>query len=420
MSNLKSPAGRRDYGLIHNYFTMLWILLCAGLWVTPWLDALELSDDGFLGEAVGKVEIQKIPIQVISEQPEIAGLLQRAFSIHGLFRLADDQDVQYVIRMDLIDEKSVSLSVRSGSPLKSQIVSGNDWRESVLRAADLAVFQITGLPGFFAGQIVYVGNRTGSMEIYQSDLFFGRIRQLTNDRAKCITPRLSPDGLSLLYTSYFKNGFPDIYKIDLRTMRRTLFMGKQGTNNGAIYHPSGSSVAMTLSATGNAEIFLSDAQGRIRRRLTKNNSIEASPDWSPDGSRLVFTSDSLGKPQIYVMDVASAQMQRVPTNISGNCSEPAWNPKYPNLLAFTCVAGPEFEVAIYDFVSKQSTIITRGEGDAVEPCWLRDGRHLIYTERHANTRQLVIIDSESREKHPLSDVKSGNVSQAFFSYPITF
>ena len=94
------------------------------------------------------------------------------------------------------------------------------------------------------------------------------------ERIQC-SPHWSPDGRKIYYTSYYRNGFPDIYAIDLNTLERSTFASFKGINTGATFNPRGSEVAMVLSGTGNSEIYISNTLGRNLRRLTRNPAVEA-------------------------------------------------------------------------------------------------------------------------------------------------
>jgi TolB protein len=169
--------------------------------------------------------------------------------------------------------------------------------DALYSAGDVAVSKTLGTKGFFASKVAFIADRTGNSEVYTSDILFKAVRQLTKDRAQCLSPNLSPDGNVLLYTSYHGTGFPDIYKVDLLTGRRSVLAGFRGTNTGGTFSPDGRQIAMILSGSGNAEVYVSNSTGKQLRRLTRTDSLEADPSWSPDGRRLVFTSDQLGGPQ---------------------------------------------------------------------------------------------------------------------------
>jgi TolB protein len=228
-------------------------------------------------------------------------------------------------------------------------------------------------------------------------------------------PRWSPDGRQLLYTTYHNSGFPDIYKIDLSSGRRTPIATYKGTNSGAVFSPDGRRIAMALSGTGNSELHVADADGRNPRRLTNNKSLESSPSWSPDGGRLVYTSDAPGKPQLFEISSSGGPARRIPTNISSYCSEPVWNPVDDSLIAFTAAVSGGFQIALYDAKTRSSKILTQG-ASSVEPAWLGDGRHLVFTQRQGGRTRLMILDSETGKVSALHQPGFGDASSASFVY----
>ncbi len=370
---------------------------------------------------IGRVDVrggrEVIPIQIVSSNAEFKQLAERAFQSHGAYRVARDRgSAAFVFAFQPgSNSSSVNLEITAGSGTHRETVAGSDARNALFRAADIAVAKTTGQPGFFAGKITFVAERSrGAREVFVSDLFLTQVRAVTNDGADSVGPRWSPDGQSILYTSYYRNGFPDIFKIDMITRRRTPFVQVKGTNTGARFSPDGTQVAMTLSGAGNPEVYISNAAGKNIRRLTRTDAVESSPSWSPDGRRLVFTSDRNGRPQLFVMNASGGEMSRIPTNISGNCTEPDWNPRDPNQIIFTAAVGGRFALALYDFTKRESRFLTQGSGDAVAPCWTNDGRHVIFTHRTASTSNLMLLDTQTGKTTRLSDSRLGKASHADF------
>ena len=211
------------------------------------------ADEILMGVITRRSSIDVIPVSVHAEEALIERLLTSAFGVHGAYVIRSEGEADFRFRFSRRGDAMVSLSIESGNPsrvLFSETTQGRDWSDAALRAGDLAVQKTLGIPGFFAGLITFVGDRTGSSEIYVSDVFFQNVRRLTNDRVHCISPELSPDGKYLLFTSYFRNGFPDIYRINLSTAERTVFAGFRGSNTGATYNGSGRDVALILSGAG--------------------------------------------------------------------------------------------------------------------------------------------------------------------------
>ncbi len=369
--------------------------------------------DRDLGDVVIAADLKTIPIRVSGSPAEIDALANLAFNAHGRYRRVASGGT-FDIKFTQVAPAQVQVNVtKAGAPILSQVVSGTSTRNALFRAADLAVKATSGLKGFFANRLTFISTYSGHQEVFTSDLFFGEVKQITRDNAQAITPRWAPDGRKILYTSFYKSGFPDIFLIDLNSLQRTLFVSVKGTNSGARYSPDGSQVAMVLSGEGNPEIYVSNAQGRQIARRTRSASVEASPCWSPDGAKLLFTSDAAGGPQLYMMPASGGTAQRVPTAISGYCAEPDWSKGDPTKIAFTVRAGGGYQIAEYDLSRKTPTkIVSKAVGDAVEPSWLGDGRHLVYTARGANTRSLYILDTETGKSTRISPTGMREVSQS--------
>ncbi|MDP4643473.1 MAG: biopolymer transporter Tol [Opitutales bacterium] len=371
------------------------------------------------GDVTGQQGKGELAISVDSTDASIAQLVRRAFSLHGGCALTTPADATFVIQVNPAGSNSALLTISSGQPLQKQLsreVSGTDQLNAVLRACDMAVEATMRSKGFFAGKLAFVGKQRGVSELYTSDLLFSRVRPLTADRSLLTGPSWSSDGRRILYTTYYKTGFPDVYMYDISTGRKEPIATFKGTNTGGAFSPDSRRIALTLSGSGNSEIYTANTQGKDLRRLTTNKSLEASPSWSPDGSRLVFTSDAPGKPQLYEISVNGGPMRRIPTNVSSYCSEPAWNPVKQNLIAFTAAVSGGFQIALYDSSKRSSKILTSVDDSAVEPTWMNDGRHLVFTQRTKGRTRLMLLDSETGKVSPLHNPSFGDASSASFVY----
>jgi len=389
-----------------------------------------------LGDVVIRADLKTISVTVSGSTTELNNLANLAFEAHGRYRRVASGgsfDIKFApagvnqVQVTVIKRgSSVSIETEMGGRAYStagassgggvvlnQVAQGTSTRNALFRAADMAVTATSGLKGFFASRLAFISEYSGKSEVFVGDLFFGEVKPITKDNVHAMRPRWSPDGGKILYTSFFRSGFPDIFLLDLNSMQRTTFVNFKGTNGGARFSPNGSQVAMVLSGEGNPEIYVSNAQGRGVARRTRTATVEASPAWSPDGSRLVYTSDAAGGPQLYVMPAAGGAAQRLAMNISRYCAEPDWSAGDPNKIAFTAGMGGGFQIAVYDMAKRTSAkIVSKASGDAIEPAWLADGRHLIYTARAANSRSIYILDTETGKSTRLSPAQLKQTSQA--------
>ena len=362
------------------------------------------------------VTIESIDVSIDANDANDKALLSQAFGVHGGFKVVAANQSRYHLQFTRRSATEVECAILSGRPaqeLRRFVERGTSARNSLLKAADRAVYLASGKPGFFASRLVFIGERDSNhQEVYSSDMFFGEVKFHTGDKSQSVNPRWSPDGNKIIYTGYYRSGFPDIFIIDVNSGTRNAFATYKGTNSGARFSPNGSAVAMVLSAPGNSELYIANSMGANATRLTRNNSLEASPSWKPDGTELVFTSDTMGKPQLYRISSSGGRMTRIATQISNYCAEPDWNPVDPTKIAFTAVFREGFQIVLWDFKENKSTILTRGARDSIEPCWLDDGRHIVFTRRTGATKQLMVIDSESGKESAITSPRALNASQA--------
>jgi len=368
-----------------------------------------------LGTVDVAANVATLAIRITGSPAELDKLANFAFETHGRYRRVA-KDELFHMRFTAVSGSRVQVDVvRRGASILSRTVSGTSLRNALLKAADVAVEATSGgLKGFFASQLTFISSQSGATEVHTGDLFFGGVRQITRDGASAMKPRWSPDGTKILYTSFHRSTAASIYQIDVNSMQRTTFVNFQGTNQSARFSPDGSKVTMVLSGEGNPEIYVANNRGLAVSRRTRLSSVESSPSFSPDGRQLLFVSDMAGGPQLYTMPVAGGRAQRLPTNISGYCAEPDWSTTNPNLVAFSMRIGRGFQIGLFDFkkTGAPATQVSKAPYDALEPAWLADGRHLVYTARAPNERSIWLLDTESGKQTKLSPASLQQVSQA--------
>lgn len=74
------------------------------------------------------------------------------------------------------------------------------------------------------------------------------------------------------------------------------------------------------------QLFIANFDGTDLQQLTDNRSINMSPAWSPDGTKLTFTSFKDGGAEIYVYNMITRKTLRMTRSNSGNNSGANWAP----------------------------------------------------------------------------------------------
>lgn len=84
-----------------------------------------------------------------------------------------------------------------------------------------------------------------------------------------------------------------------------------------------------------SNLWIINSDGTDHRPLTTGNRSDASPRWSPDGTRIAYLSDADGKQQIYVRWMDTGQTARV-TNLEDSPEAINWSPD-GKMLSFSAL-----------------------------------------------------------------------------------
>jgi TolB protein len=287
----------------------------------------------------------------------------------------------------------------------------DDVRRMAHRFADEILLQFTGERGPFDSRIAFISRRGGRFkELYVMSLDGKDVQQLTRDGGITLSPSWSPDGRSLLYTSY-KRRNPNLYSIDLFSGRETLISRRPGLNLAGSYAPDGTRIAVTIEEQGSTDIALIDVTGEVVRRLADAWAIDVSPTWSPDGRQIAFCSNRSGNPQIYVMDVDGGEPRRI--TFTGNYSTaPAWSPK-GDRIAFVNRALGRFDIFTVRADGTQPRQLTVGQGDNEDPSWSPDGRYIVFSSTRTRSKKLFIMDDRGTQQVQLTAGEGDDSSPAW-------
>jgi eukaryotic-like serine/threonine-protein kinase len=113
-----------------------------------------------------------------------------------------------------------------------------------------------------------------------------------------------------------------------RSGKQTGTLGTPGDQANPRISPNGKRVALDIvdPQTGNIDIWIYESSGGIPRRVTSNPAIDAGPIWSPDGSRIVFTSLRKGHPDLYQKSSSGAGSEEMILQSQGTKYPNDWSP----------------------------------------------------------------------------------------------
>jgi TolB protein len=260
----------------------------------------------------------------------------------------------------------------------------------ILRFCDEVIYQLTGERGISMSNITFASDVPGGYkEIFVADVLGRDIKQITKHKGLTVSPKFSPDGKLLAYTSYHP-GNPNLYITDWQEAKTTRSISRrEGLNLAPAWSPDGKTMVVTLSIDGNPDLYLMNIQGVILNRLTKNAGINVSPSWSPDGNYITFVSDRSGTPQIYIMNVKTKSVRRITFRGNDN-TEPSWSPD-GEWIAYAGLYEGQYQIFIIKPEGGQPLQLTWYRNDHESPSWSPDSRQIVLTRRQNNDRDLCTV-----------------------------
>ena len=142
------------------------------------------------------------------------------------------------------------------------------------------------------------------------------------------------------------------------------------------------------------QLYLANFDGGELQQITNNKSINMSPSWSPDGTKVTFTSFKDGKAEIYAYSLISGKTGRL-TRSPGNNSGANWHPD-GRTIAFS--GSTEGKTAIYTMSSldgsKRSLFIS-GSGLEVEPAYSPEGSSIAFASGRFGNPHLFVRELKS-------------------------
>ena len=163
-------------------------------------------------------------------------------------------------------------------------------------------------------------------------------------------------------------------------------------------------IAFISNRDGNPEIYVMNDDGSNQTRLTNHPAGDASPTWSPDGSRIAFQSDRDGNQEIYVMNDDGTNVTRLTNNPDLDIS-PAWSPDGTR-IAYVSRKGERIE-EIYVMGPDGSNPIrlTFNLAKDLAPVWSSDGARIAFLSERQDIKEIYVMNADGSNQAPLMDLQ---------------
>lgn len=242
------------------------------------------------------------------------------------------------------------------------------------------------------------------------------------------TPDWSSDGKKILFCG-IKNGKLDLFTIDIETETYVRLTNDFFDEANPRWSPDGTKVVfssdrLTLpyehtiaEMTGNYDIFIMNADGTNVQRITTSQFNDMGPSWSPDSENIVFTSDRNGIVNLYYVNLKDMTVSPL-TNLLTGASLPSWSPD-GRKIAFTSFKEGGWDIFLLKRPLKRDILL-----ENITPTAYRSETMRIMSEASDKDSTVVLKDTgngqeiaiDSIESRPYRIKFSPDMFNAFASY----
>jgi TolB protein len=256
--------------------------------------------------------------------------------------------------------------------------------------------------------------REWTSEIWECDWDGGNLRQVTHEQSYCVHPVLLPHSNkyandNFLYVSY-KEGQPKIFIASLKQGEGKRLIDLRGNQLLPAISQQRDKVAFICDASGRTDLFLQPfhpatrEMGKPVQLYSYPRSTQASPTFSPDGSKIAFASDKDSGTRIYVIPTIASEKRADAVMITKQNREnscPAWSPDGTK-LAYSAKTNGIRQIWIYDVRSGEEWQLTSGPGNKENPAWAHNSSHIVFNSTDDHSSELYIVNLNQPEAIKIS------------------
>ncbi len=144
------------------------------------------------------------------------------------------------------------------------------------------------------------------------------------------------------------------------------------------FSPDGSLIAYVSGPPGSSHIWVMNSDGSNKRQVTSDAGMQAWPEWSPDGSRLVYWEYNAATHKYAIRTIKADGSSKITIIETANIVDrPAWRPD-GQYLAYSEERSGNWDIWVARSDASQTWRMTSAADMETNPLWSPDGTKIAY------------------------------------------
>jgi len=252
-------------------------------------------------------------------------------------------------------------------------------------------------------RIAFMSDRDGNFEIYLMARDGSDLANLTNNEAQDGLPAWSQgaDAFAFL-TSRESEDSLALYRMDVNGENpQEIDIGELAI--GGIFHwsPDGKQLAFEAGDEVESDIYVLDIASAEIRNLTDNAGPDRFGSWSPNGESILFTTLRDGNIVIYAVSLADGETSRL-TDPAWNSASPDWSPDGKQIAYFSD-QDEDIDIYVMDANGENGIRLTTSEGFDGYPRWSPDGKQIAFISNRDGNPEIYVMNLDGSEPTNLTN-----------------
>jgi Tol biopolymer transport system component len=169
------------------------------------------------------------------------------------------------------------------------------------------------------------------------------------------------------------------------------------------FSPDGSKIVFSgrLPGMATADVFAINTDGTGMVRLTTDPGVDRYAAYSPDGTKIAFNSNRSGIEQVWLMNADGTDQHQLTFDLASKGQLPDWSPDGTR-IAYESFATGGGDIYVMDADGSHPARLTTDAAEDFAPAWSPDETKIAFASRRGGGITVYVMNADGSGQHAIS------------------